>query len=64
MCQAMLREGYFLPTRHMSSQHSIIVRRAAPERAAWPPAPQLGATSATTALLPPTFHRLSHHTQS
>ena len=41
-------------------QHCIIVRRAAPERAAWPPAPQLGATS--TQLLPSPPHRLSHHT--
>ena len=62
--QQTLGEGSFLPTCHLRSQHSIIVRQAAPERAAWLPAPQLGATSATTSLLPAPSHRLSHHTQS
>ena len=60
--QQTLRERPFLSTCHLRGQHCIIVRRAAPERAAWPTAPQLGATPATTSLLPSPPHHLSHHT--
>ena len=52
--QQTLREGPFLSTCHLRGQHCIIARRAAPERAAWPPAPQLGATPTTTQPTPVT----------
>ena len=55
MYQPMLRDRSFFPTHHMQSH--LIICRAAPERAAWPTAPLLGATSTPT-LLPTQSH---HH---
>ena len=58
--QLMLRDRSFFPMRLMQSH---FIRRATPERAAWPTAPLLGATYTPT-LLPTPSHHLSHQPQS
>ena len=60
MYQPMTRDRCFFPTHHMQSH--FIIRRAAPEQAAWPTAPLLGATTTPT-LLPTPSHHLSHQPQ-
>ena len=54
--QLALREGPYFPTRHSTSQPTII-RRAAPELAAWPTTPLLGAPTLQPLPAPP--HRIS-----